>query len=333
VIEPAELRTRFRAICGLITDLRVSDAEVEAAIAAFEALEAADEEQKQRCLRAISLTMEARSPNHRPGIDDEEEEPMPLTSVSDPVKKRVIYAGLPIAVEHEAGSLRPWSAPDGSSGHTQMTRDYGYIEGFLSGDGKELDVYLGPNEQADFVYVVHQLKAPEFERHDEDKTMLGFPSPEAAKASYLMHRKEEEAFGGMSVIPIERFKAKLKRRRPQSTKMIRASVSEVGTVARALMSLATAVRNKRTKVVAGARRQERYADRLVERATARAAKALAPDLAAIRAEVERGQSFEEIEQRLVKKFSGMDPAGLASVMRRAAIMAKLAGRDQAVKEI
>jgi hypothetical protein len=74
VIEPAELRKRFRGVCGLITDMRVSDSEVKEAIAEFGALEAADEEQKQRCLRAIALTMEARSSDHHPGMAEDEDE-------------------------------------------------------------------------------------------------------------------------------------------------------------------------------------------------------------------------------------------------------------------
>jgi len=56
-----------------------------------------------------------------------------------------------------------------------MHFDYGEIDGEVGADGDPLDVYLGPDPDAPFVYVVHQLKAPPFEVFDEDKVMLGFP--------------------------------------------------------------------------------------------------------------------------------------------------------------
>ncbi len=40
-----------------------------------------------------------------------------------------------------------------------MRFDYGFIEDSLGSDGEPIDCYLGPNENAAFVYVVHQLAA------------------------------------------------------------------------------------------------------------------------------------------------------------------------------
>jgi hypothetical protein len=71
--------------------------------------------------------------------------------------------------------------------------------------------------------VVHQRKAPDFTAYDEDKVMLGFPDGKAAKEAYLAHRSDgDRAFGGMSVVPLDRFKAKLQRR--TGTGPIRATV-------------------------------------------------------------------------------------------------------------
>lgn len=68
------------------------------------------------------------------------------------------YAGLPIAIEHRAGSTRTWEDADGQTGSTLMRHDYGFVEGHMGADGEELDVYLGPNESAPDVHIVHQLE-------------------------------------------------------------------------------------------------------------------------------------------------------------------------------
>src|SRR5260221_13925605 len=93
-----------------------------------------------------------------------------------------------------------------------MRHYYGFLDGHVGADGEEGDCYLGPNEAAEFAYVIHQLKAPDFKRFDEDKVFLGFNSEAEAKASYLAHRTDEKAFGGMSSMRLEAFKGKLRRR-------------------------------------------------------------------------------------------------------------------------
>ncbi|MES1205006.1 MAG: DUF935 family protein [Pseudomonadota bacterium] len=126
------------------------------------------------------------------------------------VSERYDFAGLPIAVEHAAGTTREF---DGGV-TVQMIHDYGFIEGHLGMDGDQLDVYIGPNEAAESVFIVHQLKAPGFAAADEDKIFLGFDSLEEARASYLAHRGQdgEKAIGSIDAISIDAFKAKLERR-------------------------------------------------------------------------------------------------------------------------
>lgn len=156
------------------------------------------------------------------------------TTMADPPVKwpapiRRTFQGFPIAIENAAGSERQWFDRDGSGrvvGSTLMRHHYGFIEGHIGSDGDELDCYLGPYEDAANVYVVHQLAAPDFKSHDEDKTMLGFASADEAKAAYLAHRNDgDRAFGGMSTIPVEVFRRKLKRR--TGTGKIRATDIEV----------------------------------------------------------------------------------------------------------
>lgn len=128
--------------------------------------------------------------------------------------ERKTFAGLDVVIENPRGSVRQWhDRAAGKSGEMVMKNDYGFIADQIGTDGDEVDCYLGDQESAPFVYVVHQLRAPEYAKHDEDKVLLGFMSEAEAKAAYLSHRSDgDRAYGGMSVIPLEAFKAKLVRR-------------------------------------------------------------------------------------------------------------------------
>jgi len=130
-----------------------------------------------------------------------------------PVLSTVTWRGLPIVIENLAGSYREWTDLDGKTGRTAMQWPYGYFADHLGADGDELDCYVGPQAEAPFVYVVHQLATPEYKAFDEDKVFLDFASEQAAKAVFLQHRSDgDRAYGGMSVIPVERFLSKLKAR-------------------------------------------------------------------------------------------------------------------------
>lgn len=127
-----------------------------------------------------------------------------------PLQDRYEFQGLPISVENKKGSTRKWYDPDGKEkGSTKMHFDYGYVEGAIGADEEPVDVYIGPDEDAEFVFVVHQNKAPDFEEYDEDKVMLGFSSEEDAREAYLKQYDDEQFYGGMSSMPIEKFKEKL----------------------------------------------------------------------------------------------------------------------------
>ncbi len=137
-----------------------------------------------------------------------------------PVVKRYTFAGLPIAVENPAGTTRRWTDAGGKeSGSTFMHFDYGFVEGARGADDEDLDVYVGPDEGAKNVFVMHQRKSPDFQAYDEDKVMLGFGSESEARAAYFAHRRAGEEklepgpLGEVSIIPIDRFKAKLRKRK------------------------------------------------------------------------------------------------------------------------
>ncbi len=123
-----------------------------------------------------------------------------------PVRK-INFQGLDISVEHDKGMVREWvDGATGEKGQTKMSYPYGYICRTEGADGEQVDVYVGPNEDSDKVYIVHQMKAPKFDRYDEDKTMVGFTSAKEAKAAYLAHYNDDRFFGTMTVTTVDDFK-------------------------------------------------------------------------------------------------------------------------------
>lgn len=126
------------------------------------------------------------------------------------VVKQYIFQGLPIAVETKRGSDRNWFDPhNNTAGTTHMKNDYGYIKGTLGTDGDAVDVYIGPNPHSTRVFVITQAKAPEFIEVDEQKCMVGFDTPEAAKHCYLQHYNNTKFFMNMKELDIIDFKDKL----------------------------------------------------------------------------------------------------------------------------
>jgi hypothetical protein len=259
-----------------------------------------------------------------------------------PIVKRVTFAGLPIAVENPKGSTRYWrdSGPDGPvTGSTVMQADYGYIEGHVGNDGDEIDCYLGDNEDAENVHVIHQKLAPDYKRYDEDKVVLGASSPDEAIALFAAHRNDGmQAFGGMSVTPLDVFKTKLKRR--TGTGRIRAGAAAVemrassAATIEALAKLAArAGRELELARKTPTPKKLAYADGLIRAAAMLGARALAVDVATVKREIEAASGFEDLEKRLVKAFADMDPKRLASATAKTRIMANLAGRLSVQKQI
>lgn len=130
------------------------------------------------------------------------------------------FQGFDISIENRKGSVRHWyDKHTDTEGQTKMVYPYGYIRLTEGMDGDHVDVFIGPDESADSVYVVHQRKAPDFKTPDEDKVMMGFPSAKEAKAAYLAHFDSPEFFGSMTTMGVEQFRRKVYRTR---RKMIKA---------------------------------------------------------------------------------------------------------------
>jgi len=244
---------------------------------------------------------------------------------ADTVVNRYQFAGLPIAVENARGSTRHWTDAEGNeTGATHMLHDYGFIEGVMGSDGEEVDCYIGPTEDAPDVHVVHQLRAPDFKVHDEDKTMIGFPDAASAKEAHLAHRNDgDRSFGGMSTIPLDRFKAKLQRR--TGTGKIRASAPTDPTftaIMKMVDSGATAALRAKGKT------PRDYPTTLAQKAVRLGAAALAADLhAVLKEDIADCTSFPDLEKRLLARYpTKMDPTEFAKIIQRCRLMGNMSGR-------
>ena len=126
------------------------------------------------------------------------------------LSRRMKFRGLDVSIETDEGELRHWTdSSTGEKGTTKMKVPYGYIRRTQGVDGDHVDVFVGPYEMADHVYVIHQRKAPDFKAYDEDKCMLGFGTADEAKAAYQNHYRDDRFFGSMVTMPFDEFKKKV----------------------------------------------------------------------------------------------------------------------------
>lgn len=125
------------------------------------------------------------------------------------LKKKLAYRGLTITVENPAGSSRSGKDRDGHEWTTHMQNDYGYINRTEGIDGDHVDCYIGPKDDAENVFIVHQRKAGDWEKFDEDKAMLGFESEKEAVDAYLKHYDDPRFLGPVTAMPFAEFKEKV----------------------------------------------------------------------------------------------------------------------------
>jgi hypothetical protein len=111
------------------------------------------------------------------GGDQPEDEKKAGAKDSYPEVQHRMFAGFPVAIENPVGSTR-----SGEGWSVTMTYPYGYIHSTEGADGDEVDCFLGPNEGAANVYVVHTKKDGIY---DEDKLFVGFDSQSAALEAFF----------------------------------------------------------------------------------------------------------------------------------------------------
>jgi phage gp29-like protein/inorganic pyrophosphatase len=240
------------------------------------------------------------------------------------VVDRRMFAGFKIAIENKAGSIRKWHDPDGNeTGSTTMSNDYGFFEDFQGMDGEELDVYLGPDENAADVHIVKQMKLPDYAEPDEQKVLLGFADQATARAAYVAHRNDgSRAVGSIITMPMNRFREQLKKRPKSGEIGARDGGTKVATLRADARHLAG--RTKRRKI---------YADAVAERGRQSAKKAMASSLHRVLAAIKGAHGYDDLKKRLLHEFKSMRPDEFAKVVEKARIMAKAGGMDSAWQQV
>lgn len=121
--------------------------------------------------------------------------------------------GLRIAIENKKGSYRKGQDPNGKPWKVKMNYDYGRIVGTEASDSEAVDVYVGDDDTADKVYVIHQNDPFHGGIYDEDKIFLYFPSRESAIEGYMSQYNRPDFFGSLSEFSIPDFKIALKEKK------------------------------------------------------------------------------------------------------------------------
>lgn len=129
-----------------------------------------------------------------------------LTYSGHKLQGRTKLYGMDISIENKKGSYRSGVDKDGHKWKTLMHYDYGYIRGTVGTDKDHLDCYVGPDKEAQKVYVIHQ-NDPVTHKYDEDKCMLCFSSAADAKAAYMKQYDRPGFYGSMTTMTIEQFKS------------------------------------------------------------------------------------------------------------------------------
>lgn len=121
------------------------------------------------------------------------------------LRGHLLFQGLKVAIENRKGDVRKGVSRDGHKWRTVMKFPYGYVEDSKGKDGEGVDVYIGPNKDADTAFVVHQHK-PDGTGFDEDKVMLGFDDLKAAKDAYLAQYDDPKFLGPVSAVSMVKLK-------------------------------------------------------------------------------------------------------------------------------
>ena len=129
-----------------------------------------------------------------------------LTYSGHKLQGRTRLYGMDISIENKKGSYRSGTDKDGHKWRCYMNYDYGYIRGTEGVDSDQVDVYIGNDENAKKVYVIHQ-NDPVTHKYDEDKCMLCFSSADAAKKAYMKQYDRPGFFGSMTTMTIDEFKS------------------------------------------------------------------------------------------------------------------------------
>lgn len=133
------------------------------------------------------------------------------TKRADHVFKVMKFRDLTIHIDRFKGFEKRFNDPKDGLQIVKYQYDYGFIPGIFDSDGEELDVYVGPDEKQDTVYVIkkHFRDANgNLGKFDEHKCFVGMTRQQALNAfDYHIHPK---CRGEVLAVPYDEFKKRLK---------------------------------------------------------------------------------------------------------------------------
>jgi phage-related protein (TIGR01555 family) len=132
------------------------------------------------------------------------------SAVKRPEPTKTSWHGLGVTIENPAGTTRSGEDGGGSKWSVEMSHDYGYLHNTEGTDGDAVDVFIGPDETAEYVYIIHTKKAPDFETYDEDKAFLNFETEADARTAFFKNYDRPEHFGALEKMAVDKFIKKVK---------------------------------------------------------------------------------------------------------------------------
>lgn len=140
-------------------------------------------------------------------------------SPSDPQKKAGNYRmghckihGLDISIENAKNSVRRGVGPGGKKWAARLGAHYGYIRKTMARDGDQVDVFIGPDEDSDKVFLIDQLDH-RTGKYDEAKALMNFPSIASALDAYAKSFSDghgHDRIGNVKTMTVDQLKDWLK---------------------------------------------------------------------------------------------------------------------------
>jgi len=125
-------------------------------------------------------------------------------------KGRYTWKGVTIAIENPKGSTRSGTDGDGKEWSIKMKWDYGYFTRSDGKDGDEVDVFVGPHQDSELVFVINQVD-PKTKKFDEHKVVVGATNEWHARRVYNANYESGwEGLGSIRAMTLPDFKEWLK---------------------------------------------------------------------------------------------------------------------------
>ena len=177
----------------------------------------------ERFLRGMSVKYPKKIlANFTLGLDEVVLNSIPLDRLPKPTPSQVRAGnykkhhlklhGLDVAIENPRFSERHGVDKDGTPWSSILPAHYGYVKRTEGADGDHVDIYIGPHEESDQVFVVDQLDA-DTGNFDEHKCIFGALGLTQARELYLAgfsDGKAEKRLGKITPASVDEFKQWLK---------------------------------------------------------------------------------------------------------------------------